>query len=270
MKAILFGVVQGTTEWLPISSTGHMILLDGILRLDASEAFLGFFLVAIQFGSILAVLVLFFGKLNPCRRGKTKEERRMAIGRLSLLLIACLPAALTGLFLDDWIEETCYNFPVIATTLIGYGILFILLERRRKNASFRITSVDSITARDAFFVGCFQVLALIPGTSRSGATIFGASLLGIGRTAAAEFSFFMAIPVMAGASLLKGAKFALSGQGITPTETIGLTVGTATAFLVSLITIRFLIEFVRRRSFEVFGWYRVALGAAVLLFGGIL
>ncbi len=270
MKGIFIGIVQGITEWLPISSTGHMILFDELVELEVTPPFLEFFLVAVQLGSVLAVLVLFFGKLNPCGGRKTTEEKRRVRRLLMHVLIGCIPAGIVGLLLDDWLDEHFYNFFVVSLALVFYGVVFVLLERRRRDRAFRVASVQEITARDAFLIGCFQVLSLIPGTSRSGSTILGASLLGIGRTAAAEFSFFMAIPVMAGACLLKGAKFLLSGNGISATEAAVLVAGTLTAFLVSLTVIRFLLDFVRRHSFLAFGWYRIALGAVVLLYWLIL
>ncbi len=266
LKGLLIGIIQGITEWLPISSTGHMILLDEVVRLKVTPAFLEFFLVAVQLGSILAVLVLFFGKLNPCGGRKTEEERRRAWRLLRRVFIGCVPAGVVGLLLDDWLDAHFYNFFVVSLALVLYGVVFVLLERWRGDRAFRVASVEEITVRDAFLIGCFQVLSLIPGTSRSGSTILGASLLGIGRTAAAEFSFFMAIPVMAGASLLKGTKYLLSGNALSATEAAVLVAGTLAAFLVSLTVIRFLLDFVRRHSFLAFGWYRIALGAAVLTY----
>ncbi len=268
LKAILIGVVQGITEWLPISSTGHMILLDAFVGLEVSSEFFDFFLVAVQLGSILAVLVLFFDTLCPWGPGKGAEDRRRAKGLLLRVFVGCLPAAAFGVLLDDWLEEHTYNFWVVALALIAYGVVFILLERWRGRRTRGAETVEEITVKEAFLIGCFQVLSLIPGTSRSGSTILGASLLGVGRTAAAEFSFFMAIPVMVGASLLKGGKFLLSGAEMTGTEGAVLAAGMLTAFLVSLSVIRFLLEYVRRHSFGAFGWYRIALGLVVLLAGG--
>ena len=266
IKAVIIGIIQGITEWLPVSSTGHMILFDEFVTLKASEEFKEFFLVAIQLGSILAVCVLFFHKLNPFSGKKSAAEKRATWRLWGHVLVGCLPAAVVGVLLDDWFTAHFYSFGVVGAALLVYGVAFILIERRRKNA-LRIGDVGDLTLRDALLVGCFQVLSLIPGTSRSGSTILGAMLLGIGRTAAAEFSFFMALPVMAGASLLKGAKFVASGVGITPTEIGILVVGLTVAFAVSLVAIRFLMDFVRRHSFEVFGWYRIALGGVVLLYG---
>lgn len=268
IKAIFIGIIQGITEWLPVSSTGHMILFDEFVTLKASKEFKDFFLVAIQLGSILAVCVLFFHKLNPFSGKKTAEEKKATWRLWGRVIVGCLPAAVIGLLLDDWFNANFYNFWVVAAALILYGVAFVLIERYRSR-ELRIKDVGEISLRDAFLIGCFQVLSLIPGTSRSGSTILGASLLGVGRTAAAEFSFFMALPVMAGASLLKGVKFVASGVGMSATEIGILAVGLVVAFLVSLVAIRFLMDFVRRHSFSVFGWYRIALGAIVLLYGAI-
>ncbi|MBQ2719524.1 MAG: undecaprenyl-diphosphate phosphatase [Clostridia bacterium] len=270
LKAILIGIVQGITEWLPVSSTGHMILFDELFPLNMSEDFKDFFLVAIQLGSILAVCVLYFHKLNPLSRKKSKAERDATWRLWGNVLIGCLPAGILGVLLDDWIDARFYSetarFPVVGTTLLLYGIAFIAVERLRRGKAPRLGDVHAFTWRDALLVGGFQVLSLIPGTSRSGSTILGASLLGIGRSAAAEFSFFMALPVMAGATLLKGLKFLLSGVGVTGAEIGILIAGVLVAFLVSLVAIRFLMDFVRRHSFEAFGWYRIALGGVVLLY----
>lgn len=270
LKAVLIGIIQGITEWLPVSSTGHMILFDELLPLRVSEEFKEFFLVAIQLGSILAVCVLFFQKLNPFS-GKKGAAERAATWRLwGHVLIGCLPAGVMGLLLDDWIDERFYSetarFPVVGAALLVYGVAFVVIERLRRGKRLRLEDVHAFTWRDALLVGGFQVLSLIPGTSRSGSTILGASLLGIGRPAAAEFSFFMALPIMAGATLLKGLKFLLSGVGVSAPEIGILITGTAVAFFVSLVAIRFLMDFVRRHSFEAFGWYRIALGAVVLLY----
>ncbi len=266
LKALLIGIIQGITEWLPISSTGHMILFDRFFHLDTSPEFKEFFLVVIQLGSILAVCVLFFHKLNPFSGKKSTEEKQQTWLLWAKVLVGCLPAALIGLALDDWFEAHFYNFTVVAAALVVYGIAFIVIERRKKNSVASVGDIEKLTFRDALLIGCFQVLSLIPGTSRSGSTILGALLLGVSRTAAAEFSFFMALPVMAGASLLKGAKFVASGAGISTTEIGVLIIGLVTAFLVSLAAIRFLMDFVRRHSFEAFGWYRIALGSLVLLY----
>ncbi len=262
------GIVEGITEWLPISSTGHMLLLDEILQLKnhgVSAAFYDFFIVAIQLGAVLAVVVLYFGKLNPFSPKKTVQEKKNTWRTWLLVLIGILPAALIGIPLDDWLEENLYHFPVIAAALIIYGILFIVIERLRKGKENRVESIESMSFKTALMIGCFQVLSLIPGTSRSGSTILGGMILGVSRTAAAEFSFFMALPVMLGASLIRGLKFVLEGAVITTLEIWVLLVGVVIAFAVSLIAIRFLMNFVKKHSFEVFGWYRIALGLLVLI-----
>jgi undecaprenyl-diphosphatase len=266
LKALFIGIVQGITEWLPVSSTGHMILFDEFVKLDTTPEFKEFFLVVIQLGSILAVLVTFFHKLNPFSGKKSSDEKRKTLALWGKVIIGCIPAGIAGVLLDDWMEVTFYNFVTVAIALLAYGIVFVLLERKWRGREMRVTDLSSLTVRDAFLIGGFQVLSLIPGTSRSGSTILGASILGVGRTAAAEFSFFMALPIMAGASLLKGYKFVASGVGISTTEIGILAVGLVVAFLVSLLAIRFLMDFVRRHSFEAFGWYRIALGTMVLLY----
>ncbi len=276
LKSVFIGIVQGITEWLPVSSTGHMILFDKVVQLNASEEFKDFFLVAIQLGSILAVLVAFFHRLNPFSRKKSENERKKTLSLWARVIVGCIPAGVAGVLLDDFLERHLYTGSAaaitVASALILYGILFILIERRSRGRVMRVDDTAELSYRDALLIGLFQVLSLIPGTSRSGSTILGASILGVGRTAAAEFSFFMALPVMAGASLLKGYKFFTSGVGISGTEIAVLLVGITVAFLVSLFAIRFLMDFVKRHSFEAFGWYRIALGTLVLLFfaSGIL
>ncbi len=264
----LIGVVEGITEWLPISSTGHMLLLDELVGLKnyVSDAFYSFFLVAIQLGAVLAVVILYFKRLNPFSPSKTYEEKKGTWRLWLLVLIGMLPCAVIGIPLDDFFEEKLYGPIVIAITLIVYGVAFILIERLKKGKAFRVEDAGSLTLKDAALIGCFQVLSLIPGTSRSGSTILGAMLLGVSRKAAAEYSFFMAIPVMLGASLLRALKFVLSGASITSLEWGVLLVGAFVAFIVSYIAIRFLVGFVKKHSFEVFGWYRIALGLIVLIF----
>lgn len=270
---VILGIIQGITEWLPVSSTGHMLLFEDILPLGGvSEAFRDLFMVVIQFGSILAVLVLFWNRLWPFGSKKPREVKRATWTLWGKVLIAALPAAVIGLLLDDLIEGYIYGnsiikCAVIAGTLILYGVAFILIERRLAASPDRVEAVDALTCRDAFWIGCFQVLALIPGTSRSGSTIVGARLCRISRPSAAEFSFFLAVPMMFGASALKiGKYFLLDHLTIGMTELAYLLVGMLTAFLVSLVVIRFLMDFVRRHSFESFGWYRIALGAVVLAY----
>jgi undecaprenyl-diphosphatase len=263
----VIGIVEGITEWLPISSTGHMLLVDELLHLEnyVSEAFYSFFLVAIQLGAVLAVVVLYFNKLNPFSPKKSNEEKKSTWRIWILVLIGIIPAALVGIPLDDWLEENLYGFAVIAIALIAYGILFIVIERLRKGKENKTERIEDMSLKTALLVGCFQVLSLIPGTSRSGSTILGGMILGVSRTAAAEFSFFMALPVMLGASLIRGLKFVLAGVTVTALEIAVLLVGVIVAFLVSYIAIRFLMSFVKKHSFEVFGWYRIALGVVVLL-----
>lgn len=272
IKAILFGIIEGITEWLPVSSTGHMILLDELIRLRVGDEafaaeFYSMFEVVIQLGAILAVVVLFFRKLNPFALSKTPEEKRATWTLWLRVLVAILPSGVIGILLDDFLDAHLGNYVVVALALIVYGVAFILVERRQ-NATVKVDSVDAISWRMALAVGAFQVLSLIPGTSRSGSTILGAMLLGLSRTAASEFSFFMAIPTMAGAGLIRGYKFfdyvAESGVSV-PTEAwVVLTVGCATAFVVSLAAIRFLMDFVKRHTFTAFGIYRIALGVLVL------
>lgn len=263
LKSILIGIVQGITEWLPVSSTGHMILLDKVIALDVSSEFLSMFIVVIQLGSILAVLTLYFHKLNPFSAKKSKPEKRATISLWMKVAAASVPAGIIGLLFDNIIEELLKGYLVVAIALILYGVAFIVIERTQKNKVYKITSVDDIPYKNAVAIGAFQILALIPGTSRSGSTIIGAMLMGTSRIAAAEFSFFLAIPVMFGASLLKLVKF---GFAFTGDEVIILLAGTITAFAVSVIAIKFLIGFVRRHSFEIFGWYRIVLGILVILF----
>lgn len=265
LKSLIFGIIQGITEWLPISSTGHLILIDEFLRLDVSDAFKEMFDVVIQLGSILAVIVLYFPRLWPFGRDAAKK---ITIKKNTLILwlhviVGAVPAGIVGILLDNWFEAHFFNFIVVSIALVVYGVLFIVIERAHKNKRFTINTVQDITYKKALEIGCFQILALIPGTSRSGSTILGASLLGVSRTAAAEFSFFMAIPVMFGASFLKLLKFGFHFTGL---EFGILAVGFISAFLVSLLAIRFLMDYVRRHSFEAFGWYRIILGTAVILY----
>lgn len=270
---ILLGVIQGVTEWLPVSSTGHMLLFEDFLVMDVTPSFRNLFMVVIQLGSILAVPILFWGRLWPFGRGKTPAGRRESLSLWGKVLLASLPAAVLGILLDDWIEGVVYAIPavkcaVIALSLIVYGIGFIAVERCLSGGADRVNTTAELTLRGSFVIGCFQVLSLIPGTSRSGSTVIGARLLRVARPAAAEFSFFLAIPVMFGASFLKlGKYFLVDGQTLDARECGLLFLGFAVAFLVSLAVIRFLLDFVQRHSFVPFGWYRIALGAAVLLYG---
>ncbi len=264
LKTILLGIVEGITEWLPISSTGHMILLNEFISLDVSEAFWEMFEVVIQLGAILAVVVLFFGKLNPFSPKKTAVEKKGTWRLWGLVILAVLPSAVIGLLLDDWLNEHLYRYEVVAITLVLYGIAFIVIEKLRKNRDVRVAQVEDLGWKDALLVGGFQVLSIVPGTSRSGSTILGGMLFGLSRTAAAEFSFYLAIPTMAGASLLKMAKFFLDGNSLCGEEITILLVGLVTAFLVSLLVIRYLMDYVRRHSFSAFGVYRIVLGLLVL------
>lgn len=266
LKSILFGIVEGICEWLPISSTGHMILLGEFLTLKVSSEFYEMFEVVIQLGAILAVIVLFFNKLNPLARSKSKEQRRATLSLWSKVIFAVVPSAVIGALLDDWLNEKFYNYLTVAVTLIVYGVAFIILESLDKKDKVRVQDFDGIGYRDALFVGAFQVLSMIPGTSRSGSTILGGRLLGLSRASLAEFSFFMAIPTMLGASFLKAVKLILSGVTVSPSEVMILAVGSAVAFVVSMLVIRFLMDFVKRHTFIAFGVYRIILGAIVIIY----
>jgi undecaprenyl-diphosphatase len=264
LKALLFGIVEGITEWLPISSTGHLILLDELVKLKVSDEFWSMFEVVIQLGAILAVIVLFFHRLNPFSASKSPEQKKETWILWLKVILSILPSGVIGILLDDWMDEHLHTAVVVAAALIVYGVAFLFLEKMRPQSGASIDEAGKISYRTAFFIGCFQVLALIPGTSRSGSTILGAMLLGLSRSAAAEFSFFMAIPTMVGASGIKILKFAVSGTAISGTEWGVLAVGFVSAFLVSLAAIKFLMDFVKKHSFSAFGWYRIALGLLVL------
>jgi len=264
LKAVLFGIVEGVTEWLPVSSTGHMILLDEFVKLKVSEEFYEMFQVVIQLGAILAVILLFFHKLNPFSPKKDKVEKNNTWQLWFKVIAAVLPSAVLGLLLDDWMDAHLYNYVVVAITLILYGGAFIWVEKYNQRRSAAIEDVHAIDYKTALLIGAFQCLSLIPGTSRSGSTILGAILLGVGRSAGAEFSFFLAIPTMLGASALKLLKFAMSGVSATATEIGVLAVGCVVSFVVSLLVIKGLMEFVRKHSFRPFGIYRIVLGIVVL------
>ena len=264
LKALLYGIVEGITEWLPVSSTGHLILLDEFCKLNVSEAFFEMFEVVIQLGAILAVIVLFFNKLNPFAPSKSSLQKKNTWGLWFRVLVAVVPSAVVGVVLDDWLDAHLYHYVTVAVALIVYGIVFIVIERIKPSDRATVSDVGGITYKLAFLIGMFQMLALIPGTSRSGSTIIGAMLLGLSRGAAAEFSFFMAIPTMLGASLLKVVKLVVEGVSITPTEWGVLAVGCVTAFVVSLAAIKFLMDFVKKHSFSSFGVYRIVLGVLVL------
>ncbi|MBQ9729749.1 MAG: undecaprenyl-diphosphate phosphatase [Clostridia bacterium] len=271
IKIILLGIIEGLTEWLPVSSTGHLLLFDAFIPLNASADFKELFTVVIQLGAILAVVILFFKKLFPLERQKNEEtgEMKTVANKQTLtlwlkILVACLPAAVIGLLLDDFLEEHLYTPLVISITLILYGVAFILVENSKKNKPFLVETVHEITYKQALVIGAFQVLSLIPGTSRSGATILGALLIGISRPAGAEFTFFLAIPVMVGASGLKLVKYLLAGNAFTGAEIGYLAIGTIVAFAVSLFAVKLLMNFVKKHDFKVFGFYRIILGAAVI------
>ena len=265
LKAILFGIVEGITEWLPVSSTGHIILLDEFIKLKVSQDFMEMFEVVIQLGAILAVIVLFFRKLNPFSPKKDSLQKKETWTLWLKVIVAVLPSALAGVLLDDLLDKYLYNYIVVAVMLIAYGVAFLFVEKLNKRVT-RIDNVESIDWVTAILIGSFQCLSLIPGTSRSGATILGALLLGVSRSAGAEFSFFLAIPPMLGASALKILKFMLSGTTASGLEVVLLIVGCVVSFIVSLLVIKALMEYVRKRSFAVFGYYRIILGALVILY----
>ncbi len=282
LKAILFGIVEGITEWLPISSTGHMILLEEFVKMDVSEAFWEVFLVVIQLGAIMAVVLLFWDHIWPfdfrgtyrkkaLEQGKTPAAsplRKEVFVLWGKILLSCVPAAIVGILLDDWLDAHLYNSVVVSISLIVFGIAFILIENRNQGTEPRIASLSKIDYQTALMIGGFQLIAAIfPGTSRSGATILGALLIGVSRKIAAEYTFFLAIPVMAGASLLKVLKYvANNGVSFTATEWTVLVAGVLTAFVISVIVIRFLLNYIRRHDFKVFGIYRIVLGVIVLAY----
>lgn len=268
LKAVLFGIVEGVTEWLPISSTGHLILLNEFITLNVSDEFRSMFDVVIQLGAILAVIVLFFHKLNPFSPRKTEGEKKQTWQLWFKVISAIIPSGIVGVLFDDWMEAHFHNATVVSIALIVYGVAFILVERRnaRRVGGKTVEDVYAIDYKTALLIGCFQCLSLIPGTSRSGSTILGAILIGVGRSAGAEFSFFMAIPTMLGASAIKGLKFLLSGVAATGTEIGVLIVGCVVSFVVSLLVIRGLMEYVRKHSFSAFGVYRIILGVVVLVY----
>lgn len=260
LKVILLGIVEGITEWLPISSTGHMILVDEFIKLNVSDAFKEMFLVVIQLGAILAVCILYFHKLNPFSPKKTPVEKKETFRLWGKVIVGCLPAAIIGLPFNDQIDALFYNPQTVAFTLILYGILFIVVENYNKKRTPTMTTLESVSVKTAFLIGCFQILALIPGTSRSGATILGAVLIGTSRYVAAEYSFFLSIPVMFGASLLKMVKFGFHYTGY---EVAVLLVGMVVAFVVSILAIKFLLNYVKKNDFKAFGIYRIVLGILV-------
>lgn len=264
LKAILFGIVEGITEWLPISSTGHMIILDEIVKLNVSKEFMEMFLVVVQLGAILAVVLLYFPKLWPFSAKEKYFIKKDTFAMWFKILAACIPAAVVGILFDETIDQYFYNYQTVAAALIIFGVLFIVIENRNRNLKPGMNSISEITWKAALGIGLFQLIAAIfPGTSRSGATILGGILLGLSRTTAAEFTFFLAIPVMAGASLLKLLKF---GLAFTAGEAVILAVGMIVSFVVSVIVIKFLLNYIRRNDFKAFGWYRIILGILVIIF----
>lgn len=267
LKAVLFGIVEGVTEWLPISSTGHLILLNEFLTLKVSEEFQSMFDVVIQLGAILAVIVLFFHKLNPFAPSKTSLEKKQTWNLWFRVVAAIIPSGVVGILFDDWMDEHLHNGVVVALALIVYGVAFLLVERKNDGKHLRrIEDVHDIDYGTALKIGLFQCLSLVPGTSRSGSTILGAISVGVSRSAGAEFSFFMAIPTMLGASAIKLLKFIASGVSTNPTELGVLAAGCVVSFLVSLLVIKGLMEYVRKHSFAAFGVYRIVLGAVVLIY----
>ena len=271
LKAVLFGIVEGITEWLPISSTGHLILLNEFVTLNVSEEFGSMFDVVIQLGAILAVIVLFFHKLNPFAPSKSAGEKKQTWQLWFKVVAAIIPSGVVGVLFDDWMDTHLHNGIVVSIALIVYGIAFLLVERQKQGKHQRlIQDVHDIDCKTALMIGLFQCLSLVPGTSRSGSTILGAIMIGVGRSAGAEFSFFMAIPTMLGASAIKGLKFLLSGVSATGTEIGVLVVGCVVSFVVSLLVIRGLMEYVRKHSFSAFGVYRIVLGAIVLAYFALI
>lgn len=264
IKAAILGIIEGITEWLPISSTGHLILADQFIKLDASTQFMSMFNVVIQLGAILAVVVLYFHKLNPFSPSKTTIEKKDTWTLWFKVVVACIPAIIIGLPLDDWLEEHFHKFLPVAIILIVYGIAFIIVEKRNKTKKPRWTTLNDFTYQAALLVGLFQVLALVPGTSRSGATILGAILIGASRFVATEFSFFLGIPVMFGASGLKIVKYLAEGNSFKTEETIVLLVGTLVSFIVSVLAIKFLLNYLKKNDFTAFGWYRIILGVILI------
>lgn len=273
IKSIILGIIEGITEWLPISSTGHLIIADEFIKLNMSESFMEMFNVVIQLGAILAVVVIYWKKIWPFTINKEKGYcyitkkggffKKDIVDMWLKVIVAIIPAAVIGIPFDDFFEEKLHNYIVVALALIVYGVFFILIEKKNKKKNFKCNSISEISYKTAFFIGCFQALSLIPGTSRSGSTILGAILLGVSRVAAAEFSFYMAVPVMFGASFIKLLKF---GLDFTATELVILLVGMITAFVVSVIAIKFLISYIKKRDFAAFGYYRIVLGAVVILY----
>jgi undecaprenyl-diphosphatase len=261
LKAAILGIVEGITEWLPISSTGHMILVEEFIKLNTSDAFQEMFRVVIQLGAIMAVVILYFHKLNPLSPKKTLQQKKDTMSIWYKVVIGVLPAAMIGIPLDDWLDAHLYNYQTVALMLVIYGILFIVIENYNKGRTGLVQSFNQLSYKMAFLIGMFQVLSLIPGTSRSGATILGAILIGTSRTIAAEYSFFLSIPVMFGASAIKLVKFGFEFTGL---EMMILLVGMIVAFIISILAIRFLLGYIKTNDFKAFGWYRIVLGILVM------
>ena len=269
LKAVFLGIVEGITEWLPISSTGHLILVNVFLNLRQSKDFIDMFNIVIQLGAILAVMVIYFKRLNPFQPGKTAREVQLTWQLWLKVVIACIPSAFFGLLLDDWMEAHLSNFFVVAIMLVVYGIAFIWIEDRNRRVEPKVTDLARMSYKTAFYIGLFQVLSIIPGTSRSGATILGGIIVGTSRSVAADFTFFLGIPTMFGYSGLKAVKYFIDGNTLTGGQVAILLVASVTAFVVSLFVIRFLMNYIKKHDFTVFGKYRIVLGIIVLLYGAV-
>ncbi|OHQ31152.1 undecaprenyl-diphosphate phosphatase [Streptococcus sp. HMSC068F04] len=269
LKAVFLGIVEGITEWLPISSTGHLILVNEFLNLRQSKDFIDMFNIVIQLGAILAVMVIYFKRLNPFQPGKTAREVQLTWQLWLKVVIACIPSAFFGLLLDDWMEAHLSNFFVVAIMLVFYGIAFIWIEDRNRRVEPKVTDLARMSYKTAFYIGLFQVLSIIPGTSRSGATILGGIIVGTSRSVAADFTFFLGIPTMFGYSGLKAVKYFIDGNTLTGGQVAILLVASVTAFVVSLFVIRFLMNYIKKHDFTVFGKYRIVLGIIVLLYGAV-
>ena len=269
LKAVFLGIVEGITEWLPISSTGHFILVNEFLNLRQSKDFIDMFNIVIQLGAILAVMVIYFKRLNPFQPGKTAREVQLTWQLWLKVVIACIPSAFFGLLLDDWMEAHLSNFFVVAIMLVVYGIAFIWIEDRNRRVEPKVTDLARMSYKTAFYIGLFQVLSIIPGTSRSGATILGGIIVGTSRSVAADFTFFLGIPTMFGYSGLKAVKYFIDGNTLTGGQVAILLVASVTAFVVSLFVIRFLMNYIKKHDFTVFGKYRIVLGIIVLLYGAV-
>ncbi|MGJ5639271.1 undecaprenyl-diphosphate phosphatase [Latilactobacillus curvatus] len=264
IKTVILGIVEGFTEWLPISSTGHLVLVGSVLKLDESKAFIDMFNYVIQFGAIMAVVILYFHKLNPFSPRKNQLEQKQTWTLWFKVIVAVIPSVIIGFPLNDWMDEHLMKNWIVASMLILYGVLFIVIENRNKHTTPKFADLNTLPWLTAFWIGCFQALSIIPGTSRSGATILGAIILGTSRFVGAEFSFFMAIPTMVGVAILKIGKFLYQGNTFTGDQSIILLVGMLVSFIVSIISIKFLMDYIKKHDFKVFGWYRIILGLLVL------